>query len=64
MPYRPAGGRNRLSLFVTSSLSWKESSSLYLPYILKEITIKDMDYDTVVKITNENAKTYTLNLYR
>ncbi|MDI9509359.1 MAG: TatD family hydrolase [Bacillota bacterium] len=38
----------------------KRNSSLYLPYILKEIaTIKDMDYDTVVKITNENAK----NLY-
>lgn len=38
----------------------KRNSSLYLPYILKEIaTIKDMDYDTVVKITNKNAK----NLY-
>lgn len=38
----------------------KRNSSLYLPYILKEIaTIKDIDYDTVVKITNENAK----NLY-
>ena len=35
----------------------KRNSSLYLPYIVREIArIKNTDYDTVVRITNENAK--------
>lgn len=35
----------------------KRNSSLYLPYIVQEIAnIKNIDYDTVVRITNENAK--------
>lgn len=35
----------------------KRNSSLYLPYIVKEIAkIKNIDYDTVVRVTNENAK--------
>ncbi len=35
----------------------KRNSSLYLPYIAQEIAnIKGIDYDTVVRITNENAK--------
>ncbi|MDD4111519.1 MAG: TatD family hydrolase [Herbinix sp.] len=35
----------------------KRNSSLYLPYIAQEIAnIKSIDYDTVVRITNENAK--------
>lgn len=39
----------------------KRNSSLYLPYIAQEIAnIKNIDYDTVVRITNENAK----KLYR
>lgn len=39
----------------------KRNSSLYLPYIAQEIAnIKNIDYNTVVKITNENAK----KLYR
>lgn len=39
----------------------KRNSSLNLPYIIKEIAnIKGVDYDTVVRITNENAK----KLYR
>lgn len=39
----------------------KRNSSLNLPYIIKEIAnIKGTDYDTVVRITNENAR----KLYR
>ncbi|HHT88588.1 MAG TPA: TatD family hydrolase [Clostridiales bacterium] len=39
----------------------KRNSSLYLPYIAQEIAnIKNIDYDTAVRITNENAK----RLYR
>lgn len=39
----------------------KRNSSLYLPYIAQEIAnIKNIDYDTVVRVTNENAK----RLYR
>jgi TatD DNase family protein len=35
----------------------KRNSSLYLPYIAQEIAnIKNIDYDTVVCVTNENAK--------
>lgn len=35
----------------------KRNSSLYLPYIAKEIAkIKNIDYDTVIRVTNENAK--------
>ena len=35
----------------------KRNSSLYLPYVAQEIAnIKGIDYDTVVNITNENAK--------
>lgn len=35
----------------------KRNSSLYLPYIAQEIAnIKGIDYDTVVRVTNENAK--------
>ena len=35
----------------------KRNSSLYLPYIAKEIArIKNIDYDTVVRVTSENAK--------
>jgi TatD DNase family protein len=35
----------------------KRNSSLYLPYIAQEIAnIKSIDYDTVVGLTNENAK--------
>jgi len=35
----------------------KRNSSLYLPYIAKEIAkIKNIDYDTVIAVTNENAK--------
>lgn len=35
----------------------KRNSSLYLPYIAQEIAnIKSIDYDTVVRLTNENAK--------
>lgn len=35
----------------------KRNSSLYLPYIAKEIArIKNIDYDTVVHVTSENAK--------
>ena len=35
----------------------KRNSSLNIPYIIKEIAnIKNTDYDTVVRITNENAK--------
>jgi TatD DNase family protein len=34
----------------------KRNSSLYLPYIAQEIArIKQMDYDTVLKVTKENA---------
>ncbi|NLO09731.1 MAG: TatD family hydrolase [Clostridiales bacterium] len=37
----------------------KRNSSLYLPYIAQEIAkIKGVDYDTVVRITNENAKKF------
>lgn len=35
----------------------KRNSSLYLPYIAQEIAnIKNIDYETVVQTTNENAK--------
>lgn len=35
----------------------KRNSSLYLPYIAQEIAnIKNIDYDTVIRVTNENAK--------
>jgi TatD DNase family protein len=35
----------------------KRNSSLNLPYVAKEIArIKDVDYETVIRITNENAK--------
>ena len=35
----------------------KRNSSLYLPYIAQEIAnIKGIDYDTVVRVTNENSK--------
>jgi TatD DNase family protein len=35
----------------------KRNSSLYLPYIAQEIAnIKSIDYDTVIRVTNENAK--------
>lgn len=37
----------------------KRNSSLYLPYIAKEIArLKNIDYDTVVRVTNENAKRF------
>ncbi len=37
----------------------KRNSSLNLPYIVQEIAnIKNIDYDTVVRITNENAKKF------
>jgi TatD DNase family protein len=37
----------------------KRNSSLYLPYIAQEIArIKQMDYDTVLKVTKENAKRF------
>lgn len=37
----------------------KRNSSLNLPYIAKEIArIKNIDYDTVIRITNENAKKF------
>jgi TatD DNase family protein len=37
----------------------KRNSSLNLPYIAKEIAkIKKIDYDTVVRVTNENAKEF------
>ena len=37
----------------------KRNSSLYLPYIAKEIArIKNTDYDTVIRVTNENAKKF------
>lgn len=39
----------------------KRNSSLFLTYVIKEIAaIKGIDYDTVVRITNDNAK----RLYR
>lgn len=35
----------------------KRNSSLYIPYIVQEIAnIKNLDYDKVIRITNENAK--------
>ena len=40
----------------------KRNSSLNLPYIAKEIArIKNIDYDTVIHITNENAKKFYFN---
>jgi TatD DNase family protein len=37
----------------------KRNSSLYLPYVAQEIArIKNIDYDTVVKITCENSKRF------
>jgi len=37
----------------------KRNSSLYLPYVAEEISrIKKVDYDTVIRITNENAKRF------
>lgn len=37
----------------------KRNSSLNLPYIAKEIAkIKNIDYDTVVRVTNKNAKEF------
>jgi len=39
----------------------KRNSSLYLPYIAREIaSIKNIDYETVIRVTNNNAK----KLYR
>lgn len=39
----------------------KRNSSLYLPYIAKEIAkIKNIDYESVIRITNENAKKFYL----
>lgn len=37
----------------------KRNSSLYIPYIAQEIArIKNIDYETVIKVTNENAKRF------
>lgn len=37
----------------------KRNSSLYLPYVAKELAqIKNIDYETVVRVTNENAKSF------
>lgn len=37
----------------------KRNSSLNLPYVVKEIArIKNVDYDTVVRVTQENAKKF------
>lgn len=40
----------------------KRNNSLYLDYVVKEIAkLKNTDYETVVQITNENAKRFYLN---
>lgn len=40
----------------------QRNSSLYLTHVVKEIAgIKKLDYDTVVRITNENARRFYLN---
>lgn len=37
----------------------KRNSSLYLPYVAREIArLKNMDYDEVIRITSENAKRF------
>ncbi|HKL78888.1 MAG TPA: TatD family hydrolase [Mobilitalea sp.] len=37
----------------------KRNNSLYLDYVVKEIAkIKNLDYETVVRVTNENAKKF------
>jgi TatD DNase family protein len=37
----------------------KRNSSLYLPYVAREIAqIKNIDYETVIKVTSENAKRF------